>query len=112
MPATVLGDVYDRYGITWGDDYPHRPTWPDGHDEAGWTEVAVDADPTTAIPLADETTFRAWLRVGSVGGRATGGWSAERREEFARDLMAAAPRDADGAFFLPFGTIYLTATNR
>ena len=66
----------------------------------------------TAIPLADEAAFRTWLRVGAHRSRHRASWPAERREEFARDLMAAAPRDADGAFFLPFGTIYLTATNR
>ena len=63
------------------------------------------------IPLTDEVTFLAWLRVGAKG-RATATWSPERRDEFARDLMAAAPRDAAGALRLPFGTIYLTARNR
>lgn len=111
VPAVVFGDVYDRFGITRGDDYPVPADVAQWARDAGWAEIAVDADPTTAIPLADEAAFRAWLRVGARG-RATGGWSDERRERFARDLMVAAPRDADGGFRLPFGSIYLTATNR
>ena len=111
VPAVVFGAVYDRFGITWGDDYPDAPELAQWARDAGWADVAVDADPTTAIPLADETAFRAWLRVGARG-RATGGWSDERREDFTRELMGAAPRDAAGAFRLPFGALYLTATNR
>jgi hypothetical protein len=70
--------------------------------------VSTDTDPQTSIPLRDESHFRAWLRVGARG-RATGDWTAERREQLAVDLMAAAPRGEDGAFRLPFGTIYLVA---
>jgi len=110
VPAVVFGAVYDRFGITWGDDYPDAPVLAQWARDAGWADVGVDADPTTVIPLADETAFRTWLHVGAKG-RATGGWSNERREDFARELMGAAPRDAGGAFRLPFGTIYLTATN-
>lgn len=111
VPSVLFGDVYDRYGITWGDDYPDPAELAHWAGDAGWVEVAVDSDPTTVIPLADEAAFHAWLRVGARG-RATAGWSDERREQFARDLMAAAPRDAAGRFRLPFGTIYLTAQNR
>ena len=111
VPAVVFGDVYDRFGITWGDDYPVPAAVAQWARDAGWAEVAVDSDPTTVIPLPDEATFRAWLRVGARG-RATAGWSAQRREQFTHELMAAAPRDAAGAFRLPFGTIYLTAANR
>lgn len=108
VPTTVFADVYDRYGITWGDDYPVPADLARWARDAGWHGAAVDADPTTVIPLAEEVAFRAWLRVGAKG-RATAAWSPQRRDEFAHDLMAAAPRDAAGAFRLPFGTIYLTA---
>lgn len=111
VPAVVLGAVYDRFGITWGDDYPVPNDLAGWARDAGWADIGVDADPTTVIPLADEDAFRAWLRVGARG-RATGGWSDERRDQFTRELMAASPRDASGAFRLPFGTIYLEATNR
>ena len=111
VPATVFGAVYDRYGIEWGDDYPVPDDVAGWARSAGWSNVVVDADPSTVIRLADEETFRIWLRVGARG-RATGEWSDERREQFTLELMEAAPRDAAGAFRLPFGTIYLTAGHR
>ena len=111
VPAAVFGDVYDRYGIPWGDDYPVPGDLAQWARDAGWADIAVEADPTTVIPLADEVAFRAWLRVGARG-RATAAWTPERRDEFTRDLMAASPRDRAGAFRLPFGTIYLAARNR
>jgi SAM-dependent methyltransferase len=112
VPSAVFGDVYDRYGIAWGDaDYPLPAGLAAWAGEAGWGGIEVEDDASTGIPLADEATFRTWLRVGPHR-RATGAWPPERREEFARDLMAAAPRGASGGFRLPFGTIYLTAANR
>ena len=112
VPSAVFGEVYDRFGIAWSDDdYPIPEGLTTWASDAGWSEVAVDSDPTTVIPLADEAAFRTWLRV-RASARATSDWSADRREQFALDLMAAAPRDGTGAFRLPFGTIYLTARNR
>ncbi len=112
VPSAVFGDVYDRYGIAWGNaDYPLPADLAAWAVEAGWADVEIEDDPSTGIPLADEATFRTWLRVGPHR-RTTSEWPADRREQFARDLMAAAPRDADGAFRLPFGTLYLTAANR
>ena len=111
VPTTVFADVYDRYGITFGDDYPLPADLVGWARDAGWDDVAVDSDPTTVIPLADEVAFRAWLRVGA-NGRATAAWSPER-------ARAVRPRPDGGratrrcrAFRLPFGTIYLTARNR
>jgi hypothetical protein len=77
---------------------------------AGWRDVATATDPTTSIGLADDEAYRTWLRVGARG-RATADWSAERREAFGHDLMAATPRDADGRYRLPFGSIYLVGTS-
>jgi SAM-dependent methyltransferase len=108
VPATVLGRVYDEYGLEWGDDYPTPDEVAGWGSAAGWSDVEVATDPTTAIPLADDDAFRTWLRVGARN-RLTGSWSQERRESFARDLMAAAPRDKAGGYRLPFGAIYLTA---
>jgi SAM-dependent methyltransferase len=109
VPSAVFGDVYDRYGIAWGDaDYPQPADLAAWAGEAGWRVIEVDDDPSTGIPLADDAAFRTWLRVGPHR-RVTSAWPPERREQFTRDLMAAAPRDAAGAFRLPFGTIYLTA---
>jgi hypothetical protein len=107
----VYGPVYDRYGLRWGDDYPTERQLAEWASEAGWTDVETAADPSASIPLADEAAFRAWLRVGARR-QATKDWSPERREQFTRDLMDAAPRDADGGFRLPFGALFLTAMNR
>ena len=108
VPTVVLGDVYLRFGLTWGDDYPTAADVAAWADEAGWSDVATDADQTVAIRLATDDLYRTWLRVGSRG-RATADWSEARRERFATQLMAASPRDADGAYVLPFGALYLTA---
>jgi SAM-dependent methyltransferase len=108
VPATVLHHVYDRYGITWGDDYPTIAELAGWAAQAGWSDVETAADPTIGIPLADDELYRAWLSVGARG-RATGDWTAQRRDEFARDLMAATPRSSDGGYWLPFGALYLIA---
>ncbi len=108
VPTAVLAPVYDRYGLRWGDDYPTEADLAEWASAAGWRDVATAADPTTAIPLADDDAYRTWLRVGARG-RATAEWTAERRDAFARDLMAASPRDAEGRYRLPFGALYLTA---
>ena len=108
VPSTVLGTVYDAYGIEWGDDYPTAQQVAGWAEAAGWTGVEVATDPDVGIPLADDGAFRTWLRVGSRN-RLTSSWPQERREAFARDLMAAAPRDPGGGYRLPFGAIYLTA---
>lgn len=107
-PIAVLGEVYTAYGVEWGDDYPTADDLRAWATDAGWTDVTVDTDPTMTIPLADDDSFRTWMRVGSRK-RLIGSWPAERREAFLRDLMAAAPRDAAGGYRLPFGAIYLTA---
>jgi hypothetical protein len=104
----VLGPVYERYGLPWGDDYPTEAEVAAWAAAAGWTSIATAADPGVVIPLRDEEHFRTWLRVGARG-RATRGWSRERFDSFARDLMGAAPRAGDGGYRLPFGAIYLVA---
>jgi demethylmenaquinone methyltransferase/2-methoxy-6-polyprenyl-1,4-benzoquinol methylase len=105
-PSAVLGSVYDRYGIEWkASDYPDTVELAGWAGDAGWADVATDADPTTGIQLDDEDAFRTWLRVA----RFKTDWPPERVDAFARDLMAASPRGADGSFRLPFGAQYLTA---
>ncbi len=107
-PIAVLGAVYTAYGIEWADDYPTPDAMRDWALEAGWTDVAVETDPTTLIPLADDEAFRTWMRVGSRG-RLLDSWAQERREAFLRDLIATTPRTADGGYRLPFGSMYLSA---
>ncbi len=105
-PSAVLGSVYDRYGIDWKPgDYPDTVELAAWAQDAGWTDAATDADPTTGIQLDDEDRFRTWLRVA----RFSTEWPPERVDAFARDLMAISPRGADGSFLLPFGAQYLTA---
>jgi len=105
-PSAVLGSVYDRYGIDWKpSDYPDTVELAGWARAAGWTDAATDADPTTGIQLEGEDAFRTWLRVA----RFSTDWPPERIDAFARDLMAASPRGADGSFRLPFGAQYLTA---
>lgn len=108
VPSTVLGTVYDAYGVEWGDDYPTPDALAGWANHAGWRELDLATDPSMGIPLADDDAYRTWLRVGARN-RLTGSWPADRRDAFARDLMAASPRDADGGYRLPFGAIYLTA---
>lgn len=109
VPGVVFGAVYDAYDIPWGSDYPAVEEVGRWATEAGWAGIDLATDPTMNIPLPDEAAFRTWLGVGARG-RLTAGWDAERREAFTRDLLAAAPRDGDGGYRLPFGAIYLTAT--
>ena len=106
VPSAVFGEVYDRYDIEWrANDYPVPSEVEQWARDAGWTDVASDADPTTDIPLANEAAFGTWLRVG----RTTSDWSASRIEAYGRDLMALSPRGPEGAFRIPFGSIHLTA---
>lgn len=108
VPNTLFGPVYDRYGITWGNDYPTANELAEWAEEAGWGSIQTSADPTIGIELADDAHFRTWLSVGARG-RATAGWSDERREQLGRDLMDAARRAGHAGFRLPFGALYLTA---
>jgi SAM-dependent methyltransferase len=106
VPSAVFGPVYDRYDIEWhADDYPETSELAGWAGDAGWRDVATEADPTASIQLADESAFRTWLRVG----RLITDWPRDRIEAFASDLMAVCPRAVDGTFRIPFGAQYLTA---
>jgi SAM-dependent methyltransferase len=106
-PSSVLGAVYERFGIGFG-DYPTLTDVGGWATVAGWSDVETDADSTVAIRLAGEEQFRRWTRV-AARDRATAGWSADDRERLTRELMAAAPRAADGSYRIPFGALYLSA---
>lgn len=105
-PGAIFHDVYDRYEIRWlPTDFPDASSYASWARDAGWTDVQADADPTTVVRLADDSAFRAWMRVGRMD---------DDRDEatadaFARELMALAPRDADGTYLLPFGALYVSA---
>lgn len=108
VPLSILGPVFSRYGLGWGDDYPSEADLASWAGEAGWTSVQTDADPSVVIPLRDAGHFREWLSTGARG-RATAGWDDARREAFVHDLLEVAPRGEDGGYRLPFGALYLTA---
>jgi SAM-dependent methyltransferase len=76
---------------------------------AGWRDAAVSEDPSVVIRLPDADAFTAWRLTGSRGA-ATAGWSEERQTALTADMLAVTPRDADGAYAIPFGAMYLTAT--
>lgn len=109
-PWSIYAEVYERHGIRTARpaDYPTQASLRQWAVAAGWESVATDADPRTAIRLADERLFDRWL---SVGSRATAlrERSRSNREALVHDLLAVTPRQPDGTLQIPFGTLYLTA---
>lgn len=105
---TLYAPIYARHGIQVRSDYPALGALAAWARRAGWINVETDADPTTAIVLADETAFRAWLRVGSRRGT-WAAWPAKRVEALAGEMLEITPRDPDGRVRIPFGTLYLRA---
>jgi SAM-dependent methyltransferase len=106
-PTAIFSEIYDRHGVDWSRrDYPQLDELERWARDAGWEDVAVDADRTAVIPLADDAAFMTWLRVG----RSLAGWTPERLDELGREMMAIAPRGADGGYRIPFGAQYLTAS--
>jgi ubiquinone/menaquinone biosynthesis C-methylase UbiE len=100
--------VYARYGVERRAQLPTRAAVAGWARAAGWRSVRTDADPHSVVGLADDEAFGRWMRTGSRSA-ATRAWSEEQFAAFCFDLAAITPRDADGAFAVPFGTIYLEA---
>lgn len=111
-PWAIYAEIYERHGITTArsSDYPTQATLKEWAIAAGWASVATDADPRTAIRLADEASFERWLSVGSRGAALRNRRDESRRALMA-DMLAVTPRAPDGALRIPFGTLYLTARN-
>lgn len=107
-PTAIYADVYGRHGIDTSDRYPTPESLAERAAEAGWTDVTVTADATTAIVLEDEGAFRLWRGIGSRGA-ATADYTPEQHRALTEEMLAITPRDASGAFRIPFGTLYLTA---
>ena len=91
-------------------DYPVAAELAGWARDAGWTNAAVDQDPTVAIRLPDADAFATWRRTGSRGA-ATAGWSEEQHAALTADMLAVTPRQPDGSYAIPFGAFYLTARN-
>ena len=100
--------IYRHYGVRRRAQIPTRTALARWARAAGWRAVSTDADPSTVIRLADADAFGRWMRTGSRS-TATAGWSEERFLAFEAELLAAAPRAADGTLAIPFGSLYLTA---
>jgi SAM-dependent methyltransferase len=107
-PTAIYRDIYDRHGIDTSDRYPTTASLADWAAVAGWADVAVAADPTVEIELRDEAAFRTWREIGSRGA-ATAHFTADQHAALTDEMLAATPRDATGAFRIPFGALYLTA---
>lgn len=107
-PTAIYAEVYERHGIDTSDRYPTREALAAIAEDAGWTGIETEADPDHEIVLADAAAFATWRGIGSRGA-ATAGWSAERHARLTAEMLAVTPRDATGAFHVPFGAIYLIA---
>lgn len=108
-PTAIYGEIYERWGVGSAADYPMPAAMVERSREAGWTDVEVHADPTTAILLADEAAFRLWREIGSRGARSAE-LTPQQHQKLTDEMLAATPRSADGTLRVPFGAIYLTAS--
>ena len=106
-PTAIYGEIYDRYGIDTSGRYPTLEALADTARRAGWAEVAVSSDPTTAIVLADEEAFRTWREIGSRGA-ATADFTPEQHRALTDEMLAVTPRGGDGSYRIPFGALYLS----
>lgn len=107
-PAAIFADIYERYGIDTTGRYPTPEMLAATAAAAGWIGVETAADPTTAILLADASAFGTWRSIG-FRGNATADFTPEQHQALTDELLAAAPRTADGAIRIPFGAVYLMA---
>lgn len=107
-PTAIYGEIYERRGIATSADYPTMASLAALARTAGWTDVESDADPSTAIELADEAAFRLWREIGARGA-ITADYTPDQHRALTDEMLAVTPRAADGGFRIPFGALYLTA---
>lgn len=107
-PTALYGQIYERYGIDTTGRYPTVDSLASVARAAGWTDVDVRADPTTAILLETDDEYRTWRTIGSRGA-ATADFTAEQNAALTEEMLAVTPRTEDGGFRIPFGTLYLAA---
>ena len=107
-PSALYAEIYERYGIDTAGRYPAAADLADLVATSRWAEVRVATDPTTAIVLPDEAAFRAWRGIGSRGA-ATAEWTPDQHRVLTDEMLAVTPRTPDGAYRIPFGTVYLSA---
>jgi len=109
-PGPLYAEVYRRHGVPRTFGYPVAAELAGWARDAGWTDAAVDDDPTVAIRLPDADAFATWRRTGSRGA-ATAGWSEEQHAALTAEMLAATPQESGGGYAIPFGAFYLTARN-
>jgi SAM-dependent methyltransferase len=109
-PGTLYDEVYRVHGVARTFDYPEAADLAGWARDAGWTDAAVDQDPTVAIRLPDADAFATWRSTGSRGA-ATVGWSEEQHAALTADMLAITPLEPDGSYAIPFGAMFLTAAN-
>lgn len=107
-PTAIYGEIYARHGIDTSGRYPTEASLAAIAAAAGWTDVQADADPSTAIVLPDEASFRLWREIG-IRGAVTADYTREEHRALTDEMLAVTPQTVDGAFRIPFGTLYLTA---
>lgn len=107
-PQPLYAEIYERYGVGSGRRFQTEESLAGMAAAAGWTDVRVEADPTTAIELPDVEHFRLWRRIGSQGAMAPT-LTEEQHERLTDEMQAVTPRTPDGGFRIPFGTLYLVA---
>jgi SAM-dependent methyltransferase len=109
-PSAIYADVYDRFGIGSRFDYPSPETLAGWAATVGWKAMDTAADADMAILLPDDDAFVVWRNTGSRA-VATAGFSDEQHTELTAQMLAVTPRQPDGSLRIPFGALYLTATN-
>ncbi|MEO5986313.1 MAG: methyltransferase domain-containing protein [Candidatus Limnocylindria bacterium] len=107
-PHALYAEIYARYGVARSPRYPTADGLRGQATDAGWIEVTVEDDPTTAIGLPDDASFRLWREIGTRGALASGLTEAQHRS-MTDEMLAVTPRDASGILRIPFGTLYLAA---
>lgn len=110
-PNALYAAIYAHHGIDSSGRYPTATQLEREAADAGWSEAATIEDPALTIRLTDEERFRRWRSIGSRA-ESTRDWTPDQHEALTRAMLDATPRDSDGAFVIPFGAIYLTATKR
>jgi ubiquinone/menaquinone biosynthesis C-methylase UbiE len=107
-PTRLFREIYERHGISTAGSYPDLAAVRRDVEAAGWSDVRPSADPTVTIRFATEDLFRAWRSLGARG-EATRDWTPEQHEALTTEMLAATPRDTDGAYVMPFGAIFVSA---
>ena len=107
-PSAIYAEIYERNGIDTSGRYPTPDALAVLAADAGWRDVEVHADASTAITLTDADAFRTWREIGARGA-ATADFTPEQQQALTDEMLAVTPHDTKGRLRIPFGTIYLIA---